>query len=49
MYSEFSSFSRRRKAEIADSRARMSVVVTNEIIKDFLKIELVSLAGDAKK
>ena len=40
---------RRRKAEVAESRARMSVVVMNEFIRDFLKNELVAVAEDAKR
>ncbi len=34
---------------IAESRARTSVVVMNEILDDFIKTELVSLARDAKR
>ncbi|CAB4027711.1 Hypothetical predicted protein, partial [Paramuricea clavata] len=40
---------KRRKIAVAESRARMSVVVMNEIIRDFMKTELVIVARDTKR
>ena len=39
----------RRKLAVADSRKRMSLVVLNEVINNFIKSELVSVAKDAKR
>ncbi|CAB4017470.1 Hypothetical predicted protein, partial [Paramuricea clavata] len=40
---------KRRKIAVAESRARMSVVVMNEIIRDFMNTELVTVARDTKR
>ena len=39
----------RRKLAVAESRKRMSLVVLNELINNFIKTELVSVAKDAKR